>query len=166
LLDGVKPAPFNWRKIGLDGRDQLQKDLDEISAFANTYRHLALGELINRKDIGAERKKEFIAGRLQLLDTFRKNNPSLDLRFANLIRRDNGEIHWDGIAEKARPFVKKQLMAYQRVLNLADSISHREILLSKGYDSAMAIAAQPESEFVNESGLPRGEARMSSTSMR
>ena len=59
-----------------------------------------------------------------------------------------------------QPLVRKQLMAYQRVLNLADDTADRQMLLSKGHDSAMAIAAKTESEFVQSSGLALGQARM------
>ena len=51
-------------------------------------------------------------------------------------------------------------MAYQRVLPLAGNTADRQMLLSRGYDSAMTIAGKTEAEFMRSSGLPPGQARM------
>ncbi len=131
----------------------------ELLAFANTYRHLGTLEIVNSKDDPSKKKTNF-AARLQLLDTFFQNNPELDLRRVNFFQPTDTVINWGTISVNDRPLVRRQLMAYQRVMNLTATTADREVLLGKGYDSAIAVAGTTEGEFIVTSGLARNQARI------
>ena len=90
-------------------------------------------------------------------------NPDIDLRRLNLVERD-GSGHGQraraiGDAHDQPPGLRAKLRAHQRVLALTDTTDARVTLLRGGFDSALKIAGRSEQEFVEASGLPRGEAR-------
>ncbi len=159
LIDGKNPANIDWETITTEKRDELQKDLQDMVAFTNTYRHLDIAEVINDRNCALDKKKEMIKERLQLLDTFCRNNPKFDLRFVNFFEKNTG-LNWQNISEEDRPRVRRQLMAYQRSLNMAEESSDRQMLLGKGYDSQVGIAHKTEAHFIKTSGLQTGKARM------
>ncbi|MGH7845743.1 MAG: neuraminidase-like domain-containing protein [Candidatus Binatia bacterium] len=160
LIEGRGIAAIDWRGVSAQQRETLEKDLERLSRFANSYHHLGVAEVINDKALELNQKKKTIENRLESLDKFSKNNPNLDLRIVDLSSSKNGGLNWNDIAIPDRPRIKKQLMAYQRVLNLADATTDRETLLSAGFDSAMSITAKTEAEFAGASGLSLGMARM------
>ncbi|BAZ33812.1 hypothetical protein NIES4074_63260 (plasmid) [Cylindrospermum sp. NIES-4074] len=160
LIDSTNPAEIDWRGVEAENREKLEADLQKLTTFANTYRHLEIADLINNKTVDLAQKKEIVNARIQSLDRFYKNNPNLDLRLVNFFDTQVGSLNWNNISATDRPLVKKQLMAYQRSLNLSETIADSQMLLSKGYDSAVAIALQPEAEFIKTSGLDLGKARM------
>lgn len=160
LIDGENSAALNWEGVSAQQREKLQKELQDLTALVNMYRHLGVGELVNSKTLHLNQKKSAIAARLQLLGKFHQDNPGLDLRLANFFDTRDGALNWNGIPAADRPPIRKQAMAYQRVLSLADDTADRQMLLSKGYDSAAAIATKSEGEFIRTSGLPRGKAHM------
>jgi hypothetical protein len=96
------------------------------------------------------------------LGSFFAGNPDLDLRAVNLVERggNGATIDWTGVGEAARPEVEQRLRGYQRVLTLADTTSARATLLDRGYDSALKVVTAPQEQFVEASGLPAGEARL------
>lgn len=164
-LDQAYPSQTLFTRLLTGWQDKLSL-LDsptgqtELMAFANTFRHLGTLELINDKDADPSKTKSTIGARLQLLDTFFQNNKELDLRRVDFFKSTEKIINWSNISIGDRPMVRRQLMAYQRVLNLADSTADRETLLGKGYDSAITIAAKTEGEFIVTSGLERNQARV------
>lgn len=160
LIDGEKPTPIDWRGVSAANREKLQKDLQELTTIANTYRHLGIADLVNDKNLDLTQKKNAITARIKQLDIFYKNNPDLDLRTVNLFNTKDGKLNWKNIPTTDQVRVKKQLMAYQRVLRLAEDTTDRQALLSKCCDSAMTIAGKTEDEFVRTSGLAPGKARM------
>jgi hypothetical protein len=133
--------------------------LQDLTAFANTYRHLGVAEIINDKGLHVSKKKKAIIERIKLLDKLYKNNPKLALDLVNFFD-NNSKLNWKGIAEGDKSQVRKQLMAYQRVLNIAEDTEGGKILLSKGYDSAMLISDMTKEQFVETSSLEEGKARM------
>jgi hypothetical protein len=160
LIDGARPAALDWKGVSVQQREILEKQLQDLVAFTNTYRHLGVVDLINDRSLDLDQKKGTIEARLQLLDTFYRDNPDLDLRRVNLAGKGDGHLNWQHSPEAERPRVKKQLRAYQRMLYLASDTADRQMLLSKGYDSATTIALTTEEKFVRASGLERGKARM------
>ncbi len=160
LIGHENPAAMDWRGISPARREQLAQALQELTAFAHTYRHLGVAELINDKTLGLEQKKAAIAARLSLLDTFFRGNPGLDLRLVNFFDAHDESLNWSNILPENRARVRKQLMAYQRSLSLADDTADRQTLLSHGYDAAMTIAGLTEAEFMSATGLTQGKARM------
>jgi 4-oxalocrotonate tautomerase len=171
LIDGKNPAIIDWRDIGARGPKKFERDLQDLTAFANTYRHLGITDIINDKGLDVSKKKKAIIERIKLLDKFYKNNPKLDLELIDFFdvnreagqgasRREDGKLNWKGIPDAYRPLLRKQLMAYQRMQNIADSTEDREILLSKGYDSSTTIADKTQYGFERTSGLEVGKARM------
>ncbi|MEQ3721690.1 MAG: hypothetical protein ABNH31_15050 [Glaciecola sp.] len=159
LIDGRKPASIDWSKVTIAEPEDLQRDLVALTDFTNTYRHLGIAELINDKEINLDQKKEAIGKRLQLVETFNSHNPSLDLRLVNFISLEEDTLNWQGISTEHRPLVRKQMMAFQRVLSLAGDTQSRQQLLNKGFDSNRSIASQMLSRFIAESGLSENIAR-------
>ena len=94
------------------------------------------------------------------LATLLERNPGLNLRAADLAGGAAAHLDWTGIPAQARDQVQRDLGAYQRLITLADSTEDRLALKRAGYDSALAIAAQPEEEFIRTSGLDAGRARL------
>jgi len=160
LIDGNNPAEIDWQEVGDKNHEQLQMDLQNLTAFANTYRHLDIAKVINDKTVDPEQKKATINARLQSLDQFYKSNPTLDLRQVNFFDTQTKTLDWSTVPTTDQPLVKRQLLAYQRSLSLSETLADSQVLLSKGYDSAMMIASKSKSEFVQTSGLELGKARM------
>ncbi len=159
LIDGANPVSLDWSGVSARDRETQQMTMRDLTAFANTYRHLGVADLINDKTLELEQKKDAIVVRLQLLNTFYQDNSEVDLRLVDFFHADDGGINWNNIPVPERPLVRKQLMAYQRVLNLGVGTSDQQMLLSKGYDSALSIAARTEADFVSTCDLPLGKAR-------
>lgn len=99
------------------------------------------------------------AGERHLI-TLLERNPGLNLRAADLAGGAAAHLDWTGIPAQARDQVQRDLGSYQRLITLADSTEDRLALKRAGYDSALAIAAQPEEEFIRTSGLDAGRARL------
>ena len=87
-------------------------------------------------------------------------NPGLDVRTADLAGGASAQLDWSGIPAQARERVEQELRSYQRLIPLADSTADRLALKRAGYDSALAIADQPEEEFIRTSGLDEGRGRV------
>lgn len=160
LIDGINSAPVHWTEVTRDRQPEMQSRLQALTAQANLYRYLEIPELINDKNLTLEQKKLAIGQRLQLINTFYQNNPQLDLRLHNFFNASDDLIAWQNIPDQERKMLRKQLMAYQRILTLGGSVSDRLTLMQKGYDSALAIVDQSEAEFTKNSGLAIGNARM------
>jgi hypothetical protein len=94
------------------------------------------------------------------LTTLLERNPDLNLRAADLAGGAAANLDWTGIPAQDRDQVQRDLGSYQRLITLADSTEDRLALKRAGYDSALAIAAQPEEEFIRTSGLDAGRARL------
>ena len=94
------------------------------------------------------------------LATLLAKNPHLDVRSADLVGGAAAQFDWSGIPVPDRPKVENELRTYQRLIPLADSTADRLALKRVGYDSAMAIANAPEEEFVRNSGIDEGRARL------
>lgn len=159
LIDGEKPASIDWRGASPAKRQGMQKDLQELAVLTNIYKRLDLMSTINDKNLELVQKKNVIASRIKLLDTFRRNNPELDLQTVSFFDIKDEKLNWRGIPTSERVRVKKQFMAYQRMLRLAEP-DDSMTLLSKGYDNALAIADRTEFQFVKTSGLDPGKSRM------
>ncbi|HYE56425.1 MAG TPA: Tc toxin subunit A, partial [Chitinophagaceae bacterium] len=98
------------------------------------------------------------------VNNFIRNNPDLELAFADFFSETADEdretkINWTGISAEEKPMVRKQMMAYQRVMDLGDDAGTRSALLEKGFDSAFSIADMSEAEFVKRSGLKKEDAK-------
>jgi hypothetical protein len=158
LIDGRSPAAIHWDRVEADRRQPMQRGLQNLSAFANRFRHLEVAEVINDRAMPLAEKKAALTSRLQSLETFAQSNPDLDLRGIDFFAEDD-QMDWNGIAPEDRPLLRKQLMGYQRALSVTDAVSETETLLSNGYDSAVQVGNETESKFVEGSGLSRGAAR-------
>ncbi|HMN28490.1 MAG TPA: peptidoglycan-binding protein, partial [Caldilineaceae bacterium] len=161
LIDGHAPAHVDWSGVSDQERARLEADLNDLASWANTCRRLGVVELVNDPALNLEQKKNAISTRLKLLDSFYQNNPEVDLRLVNFFAQSDNTLNWQGVPDAERPLVRQQLMAYQRVLSLADDTADRQLLLSKGYDAAFMMIGRSEAEFVKTSGLPPGKAKMS-----
>lgn len=159
LIHKGKVSVTNWDKIPPAHRGKVGETLNNLVNLANTYRYMGIAEVINDKNIALAQKKNVITSRIKHLNTFNKNNPDLDLRFVNFFDKKNGKLNWKDIPAADQPLVRKQLMAYQRTLNLADTVEDRQALLKNGNDSAIKIARMTAGEFANISGLDYGTAQ-------
>ncbi|MBI1926539.1 hypothetical protein HYR99_20135 [Candidatus Poribacteria bacterium] len=144
--------------IGGSDKSKIEKDLERVLTFANTYRHLGVVEIVNDKQMNVDQKKNLISQRLSQLDAFYKDNPNLDLYRTNFLAK-GATLNWASIEESERPRVKKQMMAFQRTLTLAEDYEASGKLLGKGFDAAMEIASVSESEFLQTSGLDLEKGR-------
>jgi hypothetical protein len=88
------------------------------------------------------------------------SNPGLDVRTADLVGGAAAQLDWSHVPAEARGRVENELRSYQRLIPLADSTADRLALKRAGYDSALAIAGQPENEFLATSGLDEGRSRL------
>ncbi|MET3807139.1 hypothetical protein ABIB25_004161 [Nakamurella sp. UYEF19] len=95
-----------------------------------------------------------------LLATFFENNPRVDLRTAVLVADVDGQFEWSGIPLDSRPDVRTALASYRRLLTIADTTSDRVTLARNGFDSSVKIAMQSEGDFISNSGLDIGAARL------
>lgn len=158
IIEGssINREKLNWMGIDASKKQKIEKDLEQLLGFANTYRKLGIIEIINDKELNVNRKKNLISQRLTELDTFYKNNPNIDLRLTDFLDK-NTKLNWAGIEESGQPGVKKQMMAYQRTLNITGDFETSQKLLSQGFDSALDIASVSEMEFLQTSGLDSGK---------
>ncbi|NCC35913.1 MAG: hypothetical protein EOM24_28440, partial [Chloroflexia bacterium] len=153
LIEGRIPATIDWQDIEDAQRQELESHLAEVTAFANTYRHLEFPALINDREISLADKETTIKKRMGLLGTFLKHNESLDLRLVDLVSKSENPMNWQDIPEAEQPMVRRQLMAFQRPLALAPTTAARERLLGAGLDSSVAISHLSQAQFIEASGL-------------
>ncbi len=159
IIHKGKVSVTNWDKITPAQRGKVGETLNNLANLANTYRYLGIAGMINDKNINLAQKKGVITTRIKHLDTFNKNNPDFDLRTVNFFDKKNGKLIWKDIPASDQPLVRKQLMAYQRMLTLADTLEDRQALLNSGNDSAITIARKTEGDFAKNSGLESGMSR-------
>jgi hypothetical protein len=160
IIDGasIDSSKIDWTDINSTDKETIEKDLDLLLAFSNSYGKLGIADIVNDKQMSLDQKNATITLRLSALDTFYKNNPHIDLRLIDFLKKDTA-INWNGIQESERPMVRKQMMAYQRTLTLSPDYETSQKLLAKGLDSAMVIASMPEDEFRKAGGLDLEKSR-------
>jgi len=154
----VNPENLDWKGISQQNRKKMEGELREVVAFANTYRHLGVTEIINDPKLNEDKKRIQIQERLKALEKFQRNNPYLEFANTNFI--DEKNFNWDGIKEEDKKPVKGQMLAYQRVQTITNDYQTSEALLKTGFDSAMAVASIPEERFVAVSGLDYEKSRV------
>ncbi len=160
LIESGDIAVTNWRRIKGSQKAKI-KDLHQLISFSNFYKHLGIQDIINDKKMSVVKKKDAIKTAINHIGTFNINNPELDLRLFNFFDNDEMQkLDWSGIPATDRPRIRKQMMAYQRVLTLSDRPSEHTLLMSKGYDSAISIGRVTQDEFEKTCGLELGRARM------
>lgn len=164
---GPKIAGDQDRKSATSDKSSIEVTKEELLVFAKTYKRLGVMDILQDKNMKLSEKRSVISTRVGLLETFFKNNPELDLRFVNLVEKTSPlnkesapgsnagslEINWEKIPEDQRSFIKRQLMACQRVLLLTDEADIQHLLLQKGFDSALKIAGNTAEAFAKETGL-------------
>ncbi|MGE5497248.1 MAG: Tc toxin subunit A, partial [Syntrophothermus sp.] len=141
--------------IEAEKQAQIKNDFAQLKPIVNRYRHMGVGEIIDR-DITVPEKQAEISRRLGALDKFYSNNKGMNLEFAdftvNLKVKKDGH-RWDDIDDNIKPLVQKQMAAYQRAYMLGENYDTADLLLKKGYDSAYKITSMSETDFVKDSGL-------------
>ena len=158
---GTPSSSIDWSVINADNREKLRENFQELTEFANTYKHLGVIDIINDKNLDSAQKKDSIYSRIGLINTFYKNNPNLDLRLISFFdKTEKQKINWNDIPVADQYCVRKQMMAYQRMMNIAEETSDMMKLLGKGYDSFFTISGTTEDRFVNTSGIDSRKARM------
>lgn len=152
LIQGTELAEIDWSGVSNETRAVLEPRLSQVRAFANTYRHLGMSELINLADGRDHDKEALMTRRLDGLKTFFQNNRTLDLREADFFGQEG--MTWTGIDEADQPLVRRQMMAYQRTMALSSDPDVQMVLLGEGFDSAYAVASHTATAFAMKSGLP------------
>ena len=151
---------IDWHGLSSKKVRTLKDNLEELQSFSNTFKHLNLDSIINDSSIDSKVKKEEVNQRIESLSTFYKNNPELDLLSADLFSNYEKDFNWKSIPVNDKKLVRNQLLAYQRALTLAETVTDSQKLLSKGFDSAVSIANMSEADFIQNSGLELGKARL------
>ena len=146
------PETLNWDGIPPDDKEQMVQALRRLISFSNTYRHLGLLELINHPRWERQKKSDEIRKWLGALYRFYQSNPHIDLERTDFLAADNA-IRWQGIAKRYHEPIKKQMMAYQRIISLTDDHATSLRLLRNGLASSMAIASLGEDQFRQKAGL-------------
>ena len=155
-------AELNWEGIDPDSQQSIEDALQQLNRLVNTYRYLGIAGILNNHELGVDEKKVAVQQEVNKLKTFYKSNPNLDMRYADFIEgvdysnsasAESVPIAWTGIQANDKPKVRKQLMAYQRVIGISPDSDTSTAILANGYDSAYAITAAAEERFCSESGL-------------
>ncbi len=148
---------LEWKGISAGDKKKIENNLTELKSTVNTYRNLGIGEILNQKDANLIEKQAAIKKRFESLGKFYENNPEIDLNTADFstknAKTNQDEWRWTGIGAKEKPFVKKQMAAFQRAFVLGESYETAELLLNTGFDSANAVFEKTEEEFLRASGL-------------
>lgn len=153
----VNPGRLNWKGINARDRAKMEDELRILVAFANTYHHLGVTDIINDAQLDASEKKRRIEGRLGALAKFWQNNRYVEFAVTNFLHENS--FNWAGITDDLIKPVRKQLLAYQRVGLLSQDFQTRITLLTKGFYSATAIAGMTEKRFAALSGLEYAQYR-------
>lgn len=160
IIRNDKSKDFDWRGISSQSREKIESQLLELESFNNLYSSLELDTVINNKHLDISEKKQKIDARLQHLNKFFENNPDIDLRYADFFEDKNPSISWKEIPQIEKPLIRKQIMAYQRILNIIQDPEDSLKILEKRFDSVLSISEISEREFIQKSGLNKGKARM------
>jgi len=143
---------IDWTKVTITDPTQAASGMQKLLEFANTFRQLKLDTIINDKTTTADAKIIAINQRTQLLDTFLKNNPTIDIRYVDFFSEPDG-LNWTNISTDDKVLLRKQLLSSQRMMTLANSTDDRHSLLKTGLDSASAVVSLSESEFATTMGF-------------
>jgi Tc toxin complex TcA C-terminal TcB-binding domain/Neuraminidase-like domain/Putative peptidoglycan binding domain/Salmonella virulence plasmid 28.1kDa A protein len=161
LIESGDIAVVNWRGVSRTQKAKMKESLHQLISFSNFYKHLGIQDIINNKALSISKKKAAIKSAINQIRTFNINNPEIDLRLLNFFDNDEMQkLDWDGIRASDKSKIRKQLMAYQRVLTLTDQHSEHALLLTKGYDSAISIGRMTLHEFETACGLEPDRSRI------
>ncbi|MEZ4847678.1 MAG: Tc toxin subunit A [Bacteroidia bacterium] len=97
-----------------------------------------------------------IAQSVGYIQQFYNQNPNLDLLNHDFIKKpgtERSEFNWDEIPEDMQGKVQRQILAFQRVRNLASDTQNSDVLLEKGLDSAYKIAYAGRHSFQSKTNL-------------
>ena len=137
---------------------------DTTGAVVNLYKGLGLRDIQQDAALDDQTKLAQMQERIGLFDRFHRNNPTLDLRYADLIEQQifvNGSpqpLNWNGIPDTERPLVVEQARAFQRLMFI-ENTEIRLQLLSAGYDSADRLANATPTRLTTVANLPPGVAQ-------
>ncbi|MEN8249898.1 MAG: neuraminidase-like domain-containing protein [Bacteroidota bacterium] len=162
-------AELNWEGIDPNSQQSIEDALQQLNSLANTYRYLGIADILNNHELGIDEKKVAVQQEVDKLKTFYTSNPNLDMHNADFIEEIDYSnsasvelvpITWTGIEANDKPKVRKQLMAYQRVMGISSDNDTTTAMLANGYHSAYAITAATEERFCLESGLSNQTAKV------
>ena len=141
----------------------LRFSLQELEKLARTFRHLGVAEIMDRTDLPAKEKAQTVGARLGAVDAFLSINKDVELKsidFFGVASNDGPTpVSYAGIHEEIQPLVRQQMMAHQRVMNVAPDAAAAVALLQCGFDSAMSIAAETSVAIARKTGLGLEQAR-------
>ncbi|MCC5907083.1 MAG: ribosomal protein L7/L12 [Balneolaceae bacterium] len=141
----------------------LRSDLQELNKLARTFRHLGVAEILDRTDLPAKDKAQTVGARLDAVDVFFSNNKDIELKsidfFGVASKKGPTQVSYAGIDDELQPLIRQQMMAHQRVMNVAPDATTAIALLQGGYDSAAGIAAESSAAIARKSGIGLEQAR-------
>ncbi|MBL7795785.1 MAG: hypothetical protein JNJ90_04700, partial [Saprospiraceae bacterium] len=147
---------IDWSGVPEKDRPAVEQNLKTIRAFANAYRHLGIPEILESRQ-SVQAKGQAAQDAVRAVQRLVDQNPDMDIRTANFIKKSSvakpGEVNWSTVPAEFRDKVQRQMLAFQRVRNLAPDTTQATALLDMGADSAHKITAMPKNRFVQESGL-------------
>lgn len=137
---------------------------ETTGAVVNLYKGLGLREIQQNAALDDQTKLAQMRERIGLFDRFHRNNPTLDLRYADLIEQRlfvNGSpqpLNWEGIPETERQPIVEQARAFQRLM-FVENTEIRLQLLEADYDSADRIANATPAQLMMNTTLAPGAAQ-------
>lgn len=137
---------------------------ETTGAVVNLYKGLGLREIQQDAALDDQTKLAQMQERIGLFDRFHRNNPTLDLRYADLIGQRifvNGNsqpLNWEGIPETERQPIVEQARAFQRLM-FVENTETRLQLLAADYDSADLVANATPTRLTIDANLAPGVAQ-------
>ncbi|HRE52464.1 MAG TPA: neuraminidase-like domain-containing protein [Flavitalea sp.] len=160
LFSSTGAEEIDWKEINANDRASIEEELAEARGFVNYYKHLGLASILADTETRLPAKKQQLRRKIELFENFIANNRNIDLRTADFFDSEEmKKINWKGLKESDKNGIRKQLMAYQRVMLISDTPETGEKLIAGGFDSAGSIMDIDFNEFKTKSRLPEAEAR-------
>lgn len=136
--------------------EEIQEGLRELKRVSSTFSRLGAAEVLDNQELSADQKLNEINKRIKAVGSFLENNRELDVKSADmfgLAGSRKSKPSYKGIDKKMQPIVRKQIMAFQRVLNLAPDTKTAQQLMAEGFDSAARIQSVTPSVLSGKTGL-------------
>ncbi|MBT3146065.1 neuraminidase-like domain-containing protein [Neptunomonas phycophila] len=139
-------------------------DVSPQSSLFTLYANLDLASILEQPGLDQDAQKKAVQAKVGQFNRLFQNNPTLDLRDADLVRGQivsNGktvDLQWGNIQTKDRGQILKQARAFQRVLPLAKDTDTRLKLLSAGFDSSHKAAKTCSKRLAVQAQVPIEDA--------
>ncbi len=132
----------------------LPTHVNSTAFFTNIFKYSGIKEAL--KDNNNKFPKTKINRFFNDLKRFFDKNKDLDIRAINFL--DKKEMEKLKLVAETQKNVKKQLMAFQRMMHITDNAQDRLTLMGNGFDNSFSIATKTKRAFIAECGLDEKKA--------